>query len=158
MAVPCSAVLETAVPCSAVPSSAVLETAVPSAAVHRMSVQLSGSGHSMEVIRHLTCGWRCLPAHLSCGWRGPPGLQYRACGCPPAHLAWGLRGPPGLKYWACGCPPAHLGWGWRGPPGQLGCWQTCRACCPSQPSLFACGPSPPLAVCQVAPHFLPEPW
>ncbi|KAJ1128911.1 hypothetical protein NDU88_007283 [Pleurodeles waltl] len=63
-----------------------------------MSVQVSGSGHGMDVIRHLTCGWRGLPAHLSGGLRGPPGLQYRACGCPPAHLGRGLRGPPGLQY------------------------------------------------------------
>ncbi|KAJ1210320.1 hypothetical protein NDU88_005686 [Pleurodeles waltl] len=111
----------------------------------------------MDVTRHLTCGWRGLPAHLSGGLRGPPGLQYPACGCPPAHLGHGLRGPPGLQYRACGCPPAHLGWGWWGPPGQLACCRTCRACCPSHPSLYACGPFPPLVVCQVAPDFLPEP-
>ncbi|KAJ1199042.1 hypothetical protein NDU88_002880 [Pleurodeles waltl] len=101
-----------------------------------MSAQFSGSVHGVEVIRHLTCGWLRLPAHLGWAWWGPPGLQYRAC--------W--------------CRPAHLGWGMRGPPAQLGCWRSCRACCPSQPSLVACGPSPPLAVCQVAPHSLPEPW
>ncbi|KAJ1219254.1 hypothetical protein NDU88_006823, partial [Pleurodeles waltl] len=86
----------------------VLETAVPCSAVLEMSVQVSGSGHGMDVTCHLTCGWRGLPAHLSGGLRGPPGLQYRACGCPPAHLGRGLQGPPGLQYRACGCPPAHL--------------------------------------------------
>ncbi|KAJ1207344.1 hypothetical protein NDU88_002735 [Pleurodeles waltl] len=103
------------------PPSYCLPAPLPGARTPAQKTTVCGSGHGMEVIRHLTCGWRGLPAHLSDGLRGPPGLQYRACGCPPAHLGCGLRGPPGLQYRASGCPPAHLGWGWWGLPVQLAC-------------------------------------